>query len=179
MRHFISNVESESFIDWFVGFQGWFHGMDLLFQILVTVGLIALTVGVFALVYYIIKGVFKLIFYIMKGIFKLISSIFKGIFKVIESIWKAIFGDFSKRHPANTQYYKRPPRTQPAAKEEVVVAVHTHKPKPIAVSEPKPSTLHCPICGNKFTRDMGAVLADVGCVYCEYCGNDLKKVAVQ
>jgi hypothetical protein len=169
--------EFDSFIDAFMAFFNFFHAQPGYTQILIIALLVAVTVGSIVLAYYIVKVVILLIV---------------ELFKLLIRFLKLIFGKNSKKQPqapaaqpAAAPVPARPqnveqPMPQQTIRPQVVApqAYKTTQIVPVAAQQPPISQnqmkLHCPMCGEKFTKEMIAVINGKGKAFCEYCGQELE-----
>ncbi len=170
--------------DWFLDFHEWFHGLPLLNQIVTVVLMILIAVGVIALTYYILKGTAYLVYYIFKGIGYLIYYLFKGLYYMFKFMFYDI--PMSIAGMGVREYPKRMEDGLPSQvnydegikqKKEGFKTVSENQPSPNPYQMPKiPKTIHCPVCGEKFTSEMQHILKANAKVYCEYCGHSLEMV---
>lgn len=81
------NFELTDFVELFLKLQEQFLGFDLIYQILILLGIGLMTYGIFSLVYNVIKAAFILVFEVVKQSFKLIIVIIKSIGLIVASIF--------------------------------------------------------------------------------------------
>ena len=94
------------FVELFLKVQEQFLGLNLLFQILILIGLGMITYGIFSLVYQVIKAAFMLVFEVVKQSFNLLITVIKSVGLIIGSVFdprpkyqlEAEIGTF-KSHP--------------------------------------------------------------------------------
>lgn len=86
------------FVELFLKVQEQFLGLNLLFQILILIGLGLITYGVFSLVYQLVKASFMLAFEVVKQSFKLLMAVIKSLGLILSSIF-----DTRKRYPLETE----------------------------------------------------------------------------
>lgn len=179
----------------FEAFREFFVGMQQIYQILAFIGLVAITIGAILLVYYIVKQSFIFVF-----------NIFKWMFRGTKSFVKSASHDFRRDknfyQTKNSAHYSRPipphpshlphPPQPPRVPQPPAPPLSPRPPTPPQVPlPPMPSpariesfhrqnhrddVLHCPMCGEKFTKDMMNLLNREERVFCEYCGRQLEYI---
>ncbi len=75
------------FVELFLKVQEQFLGLNLLFQILILIGLGMITYGIFSLVYQVIKAAFTLVFEVVKQSFKLLMTVIKSLGLILSSVF--------------------------------------------------------------------------------------------
>ena len=86
------------FVELFLKVQEQFLGLNLLFQILILIGLGMITYGIFSLVYQVIKAAFTLAFEVVKQSFNLLITVIKSLGLILSSLF-----DTSPRSPVEAE----------------------------------------------------------------------------
>ncbi|QEE18022.1 hypothetical protein DSAG12_03860 [Promethearchaeum syntrophicum] len=81
------NFQYFDFVELFAQVQEQFLGLNLLFQILILIGLGLMTYGIFALIYQVIKAAFTLVFEVVKQSFNLAITVIKSLGVIFSSVF--------------------------------------------------------------------------------------------
>ena len=92
------NFQYSDLVDLFLKVQEQFLGLNLLFQILILIGLGMMTYGIFALVYQVVAAAFTLVLEVVKQSFNLFITVIKSLGLIVGSIF-----DSRRRYPLETE----------------------------------------------------------------------------
>ena len=190
----------------FEAFRTAFLGMQPINQILLFAALVALTVAAMILAYTIVKGAVKLVIGIFTWMFMGTKEVVIASVIDLQATPSSEDPAYHLRPSSRPSPRSRPrhphrhhphlPSPSPRRSRPPRAswhAPHPHrKPLPQAVPlrsaiPPKtsqvasaqtshPTTLHCPMCGEPFTKEMFALLDQSSKTFCEFCGYQLEYV---
>ncbi|MHA1745773.1 MAG: hypothetical protein ACTSWW_07225 [Promethearchaeota archaeon] len=189
-RFIIFGWEFESF----EAFRNAFLGMQPINQILVFAALVALTVAAMILVYTVVKGTLKLVFAIFKWMFVGTKEVVIGTVLDFKPPSSSEEGELQRHRPQHHQrqhhqlqrqhhqlqrqhHHMRPPRAPRPPYHAPMGSALPPKTSQVSSSPTSsPASLHCPMCGEAFTKEMLSLLNQSSKTFCEYCGYQLEYV---
>ena len=181
--------------EFFLDFHEWFQNLPIANQILMFVLLVLMTVGFFIFMYYILKGILYLVYYALKGTYLLLKAIFFDLPCYILGINKKSKNKNQRLTKSERKKYRyshspksskfgisyhsdatiKPPQTIVTSKIGQKKR-YFKNPDSAIIPKNEPKSIHCPMCGCKFTFEMNRLLTKNRKVFCEYCGHGLEYI---